>query len=112
MSEPPITYPGPPIKDALSAPMTALSFESKSDLVIGIDFGTTFTGVAYAHVGGAHFAVTTTSDMRSVAEKVHVIKSWPAQGNQFAEKTPTVLSYNTDPPTWGANVRPKDEPRI
>ena len=29
------------------------SLESKSDLVIGIDFGTTFTGVAFAHTGNA-----------------------------------------------------------
>src|SRR5208282_2360885 len=94
--DPPATYSSPREKSTLSVAVAAPSFESKSDLIIGIDFGTTFTGVAYAHVGGAHFAVTATSNMRSAAERVYVIKSWPAQGNQFVEKTPTVLSYITD----------------
>jgi molecular chaperone DnaK (HSP70) len=46
------------------------------------------------------------------AEKVCVIRSWPSQGNQYAEKTPSVLSYSANPPLWGANTRAKDEPRI
>ena len=50
--------------------------------------------------------------MVRAADKVYVIKNWPSQGNQFAEKTPSVLSYASDPPGWGANVKIKDEPRI
>jgi molecular chaperone DnaK (HSP70) len=88
------------------------AFESSSDLVIGIDFGTTFTGVAYAHTNrGAHIA-SSNSDMRSAVEKVSVVKSWPSTSSHFAEKTPTLLSYHTNPPTWGGNVKPKDEPRV
>jgi molecular chaperone DnaK (HSP70) len=92
--------------------MSAVSIESQSDLVIGIDFGTTFTGVAYAHIAENRVKITTTSDMRRIVEKVFVIKSWPSQGNQFAEKTPTVLAYDTNPPGWGANIKLKAEPRI
>jgi molecular chaperone DnaK (HSP70) len=88
------------------------TFESSSDLIIGIDFGTTFTGVAYAHSTSAHNATTTTSDLKKIAEKVFVIKAWPNQTNMYAEKIPSVLAYNTKPPGWGASVRLKDEPRI
>jgi len=87
------------------------AFESTSDLVIGIDFGTTFTGVAYTHTKGTDVA-SSTSDMRSAVEKVSVVKNWPSQSSHFAEKTPTLLSYHTNPPTWGGNVKPKDEPRV
>lgn len=85
---------------------------TRSDLIIAIDFGTTFTGVAYAHAAGAHNATTSPADMVRAADKVYVVKNWPSQGNQFQEKTPSILSYASDPPGWGANVKIKDEPRI
>jgi hypothetical protein len=28
------------------------------------------------------------------------------------EKTPTIIAYHTDPPTWGGSVKPQDEPQI
>jgi molecular chaperone DnaK (HSP70) len=84
-------------------------FESQADLVIGIDFGTTFTGVAYGFGGKANSAHSIT-DRSKIADKVVVIKAWPGASN--AEKIPTLLSYNTTPPTWGVKVKPADEPRI
>ena len=87
------------------ASMTSL--ESKSDLVIGIDFGTTFTGVAFAHTGNV-----TGNDVSKIAENLDVVKAWPNRGLQYAEKTPTIISYKTDPPTWGGNVKPRDEPQV
>jgi molecular chaperone DnaK (HSP70) len=87
------------------------TFESKSDLVIAIDFGTTFSGVAYAHESNAAYAVTSMSDMKRVAEKVTVVRSWPNQVGTFNDKTPTVLAYNSSPPHWGASVQPNDKPR-
>lgn len=86
-------------------------FESRSDLVISIDFGTTFTGVAYAHTGGTD--TTSNSNILRAAERIAVVKSWPSQSNQYAEKTPSIISYrNSLHPTWGANVKPKDEPQV
>lgn len=82
-------------------------FQSNSDLVIGIDFGTTFTGVAYAHTGST--TADFSKDMRSAVEKISVVKTWPSQTSHFAEKTPTVLSYHIEPPAWGGIVKP-DEP--
>jgi len=88
------------------------TFESKSDLVVGIDFGTTYTGVAYAHTAGATCSTNSTTDMRKAAERISVIKTWPSQGNYYAEKTPSILAYNTSPPGWGAKVRTRDEPKV
>lgn len=59
--------------------------ESPADLIIGIDFGTTFTGVAYA------FAGKQVVDKAKIADKVIVIKKWPGAADK--EKIPTVLSY-------------------
>jgi serine/threonine protein kinase len=83
----------------------------RSDIVIGIDFGTTFTGVAYAHAAGIG-PRTSTAEMRMLAERVYVIKNLPSGINQFREKTPTILAYNQRPPTWGAMVKLSDEPKV
>lgn len=86
---------------------TSVSLESKSDFVIGIDFGTTYTGVAFAHSGNI-----TGDDAARIAENVDVIKQWPNTQGAFSEKTPTVIAYHKDPPTWGGNVRPRDDPQV
>jgi len=95
-------------------------YESHADLIIGIDFGTTFTGVAYA------FAGKTVTDKTKIAEKVIVIKKWPKSEDK--EKIPTVLSYAHVPgigagspgrsegggspgPQWG-KIKLSDEPRV
>jgi hypothetical protein len=83
------------------------AFESSCDLVIGIDFGTTFTGVAYAHTGTVQSSSST-----SIADRVVIIRAWPSASSHYAEKTPTVLSYNTKPPTWGGKVRSSDDPQV
>jgi molecular chaperone DnaK (HSP70) len=80
-----------------------------SQLVVGIDFGTTFTGVAYAHTNTKE--MTFTSD-RSTIDNIVVVKTWPSQSSHFAEKTPSVLSYSTDPPAWGGNVKNNDSLRV
>ena len=83
----------------------------RSDLVIGIDFGTTFTGVAWAH-GTSFGPAASTAEMRKAADNVYIIKTWPNQTNAFAEKVPSVLAYNNHPPMWGATVRPTDKPQV
>jgi molecular chaperone DnaK (HSP70) len=70
-------------------------FESQADLVIGIDFGTTFSGVAWALTGEA----ANTTDKNKIAKSVEIIRQWPGSGS--ADKVPTVLAYNVLPPTWG-----------
>ena len=82
-----------------------------SNLVIGIDFGTTFSGVAYCPTlndtpsGGNH-------DAAKVAENIIVIKTWPNPNQQYLEKTPSIISYKSEPPTWGASVKPFDDTNV
>src|SRR5579862_3179751 len=87
------------------------SWTPNSDLIIGIDFGTTFTGVAYAHAAGMG-PVTSEADMKRAADKISVIRTWPNRGTQDGDKTPSILAYNKSPPLWGGRVRPSDEPQI
>jgi hypothetical protein len=101
----------PPIEPNSTSVQTAWTSSTSTDVIIGIDFGTTYTGVAYAHGIGAG-PVQTASEMRRAVDKVSVIKSWPNRGNSYAEKTPSVLSYDRKPPRWGAEVKPKDEPQV
>jgi molecular chaperone DnaK (HSP70) len=97
------------IKDSFST--HPRPFQTTSNLVIAIDFGTTFTGVAYSHSAAA----TATTDRLSgngVAEKVAVIRTWPDHNQQYAEKTPTIISYSTNPPTWGGGVKPRHDQKF
>jgi molecular chaperone DnaK (HSP70) len=86
---------------------SSVALESQSDLVVGIDFGTTFTGVAYAHSGQI-----IRDDATRAAEKVEVIKSWPSANLAYTEKTASVIAYNTNPPTWGGSVKQRDHPQV
>jgi hypothetical protein len=87
-------------------------------LVIGIDFGTTYTGVAYAQsITIAHKQISITPDSRkeleALLEKIFVIKDWPNSNQQYAEKTPSLISYaNGKPIAWGGQVSPTHDIRI
>lgn len=77
------------------------AFESTSTLVIGIDFGTTFTGVAYYHSSASD-----SKDPKKIAENVNVVKSWPNLAGQNTEKIPTVVAYEGgQAAAWGGTVR-------
>lgn len=87
---------------------TTADNQTASHLIIAIDFGTTFTGVAYYH---SRFA-TRTLDPHQIAEDISVIRRWPNATAQYSEKIPSIIAYNTDPPTWGRQVRPTDQPQV
>lgn len=63
-------------------------------LKVGIDFGTTYSGVAWAH--------TATPD------EINVIQKWPSGGNKTTDKVPTEIKYSPDYPEpgykWGCEV--------
>lgn len=90
----------------------SISVQSLSDLVVAIDFGTTFSGVAYSHTLSGGSAPTDERDVNRIAENINVIKTWPIPNQQYLEKTPTVLSYHTNPPTWGGKVKANTKPRV
>jgi len=45
-------------------------------------------------------------------DSVRVINTWPSQNQVYVEKTPSILAYNTTPPTWGGSVEAEDSPRV
>jgi hypothetical protein len=80
---------------------------SNSDIVVAIDFGTTFTGVAFAHSENLR-----SDDVTTLVNNIGVITTWPGQTGSYTEKTPTVIAYNRQPPLWGGSVQPQDKPQV
>ena len=74
------------------------------EFIIAIDFGTTFSGVAFIHNNG-HLG----DDIEDIAGRIKVIKSWPANGAN--DKTQTILYYGKKI-LWGRLVLPHHEPQI
>lgn len=86
--------------------------ETQSEkFVIGVDFGTTFTGFAFYHLGTGAENNDELSAQR-IGENTRVIREWPNLTSAYTEKTPTIIAYNRDPPTWGGSVRSHHEPQI
>lgn len=74
---------------------------SEAQFVVGVDFGTTFTSVAFAHSASP--------------EAVKLVQNWPngGTGNSSADQVPTVVTY-TNPQTrqkcWGYEAPPAVPP--
>ncbi|KAG9254232.1 uncharacterized protein F5Z01DRAFT_122594 [Emericellopsis atlantica] len=69
------------------------SNKSKAQLIVGIDFGTTFSGVAFA------FATNNEA-------KEDIISEWPGAGSYTKQKIPTVLYYDQYQKVvgWGPDI--------
>jgi hypothetical protein len=67
--------------------------KSKAQLIVGIDFGTTFSGVAFA------FATNNEA-------KEDIITEWPGAGSYTKQKIPTVLYYDQYQKVvgWGPDI--------
>ncbi|KAL4812323.1 hypothetical protein BDW67DRAFT_127450 [Aspergillus spinulosporus] len=73
-------------------PLQGLKISEDDDqLVIGIDFGTTFSGVAWATP--EHFE----------ADQINLINAWPGTGREEG-KAPTELLYDDENTMWGYNI--------
>ncbi|KAI0833091.1 actin-like ATPase domain-containing protein [Hypoxylon sp. FL0890] len=66
-------------------------------MVIGIDFGTTYSGAAWA----------TFADF--MADQVNLVTRWPGTGREEG-KAPTELFYENDEVTWGYDVPTDSDP--
>ncbi|OOO07679.1 Heat shock protein 70 [Aspergillus oryzae] len=64
-------------------------------IVVGLDFGTTFSGIAWAPEGSV--------------DELEVISAWPGGGNRTSVKVPSVISYDGQRTYWGYQVRPFTE---
>ncbi|KAK3366132.1 hypothetical protein B0T24DRAFT_723740 [Lasiosphaeria ovina] len=60
---------------------TDKTVETDAFVVVGVDFGTTYTGVAFTHSADPD------------PTRVTVITQWPGSGNQNRPKVPTEISY-------------------
>ncbi|KAF8244311.1 hypothetical protein K440DRAFT_559147 [Wilcoxina mikolae CBS 423.85] len=70
---------------------------SEEKLIISLDFGTTYSGVAYA--------------FSKSPDKVHVVTDWPGRPGLEFVKVPTLLKYDDDSCKtfkWGYEVDPTD----
>jgi len=81
-----------------------------SQIVVAIDFGTTYSGIAFSTTQGGQLDEI---DPSILASDIRVERQWPNPTLSYLDKTPTVLSYCTTPPKWGGAVRQKsDKPYI
>ncbi|KAF7548766.1 hypothetical protein G7046_g8558 [Stylonectria norvegica] len=94
---PPQGPPGGPIAQQFQRGNPAAEVEgaskSKAQLIVGIDFGTTFSGVAFA------FATNNEA-------KEDIITEWPGAGSYTKQKIPTVLYYDQYQKVvgWGPDI--------
>ncbi|KAG6003327.1 hypothetical protein E4U21_002104 [Claviceps maximensis] len=88
---------GGPLMQQFQRPNPAAEVEgaskSKAQLIVGIDFGTTFSGVAFA------FATNNEA-------KEDIITEWPGAGSYTKQKIPTVLYYDQYQKVagWGPDI--------
>ena len=91
---------------------TELRDDLQTKLVIALDFGTTFTGVAYAHSTTDLSNITTLSP-EQIRDKITVVKNWPNAQNYYSDKTPTSLAYQDgEVIAWGGKVKPSHTIKI
>jgi molecular chaperone DnaK (HSP70) len=95
----------PPLVQRSSPPTSQNTPSTDQKFIIAIDFGTTYSGVAFIHDNG-----NLGDDIEVITERIKVIKSWPNNG--LNEKTKTVLFYKNNRTSWGGLVLPLDEPQI
>jgi tetratricopeptide (TPR) repeat protein len=72
------------------------------ELVVGIEFGIRSTGVAYSLKRIPFGSADGVIPDYQMTDQIFVIKAWPGH---LSEKVPSVLSYNTTPPTWGNDFK-------
>ncbi|ROT43734.1 actin-like ATPase domain-containing protein [Sodiomyces alkalinus F11] len=102
-------YTAPSSTEAINGPVPAPVTEVTAPvdrLIVGVDFGTTFSGVAAVYTG--------------TPDDVEIIKTWPGGNGITSDKVPTEIAY-TDAPTfdatdgnatstvkWGFQFRPEE----
>jgi molecular chaperone DnaK (HSP70) len=74
--------------------------EGGDQLIIGLDFGTTYSGISYIFTGSGE-------------ADPHSIREWPGE-DRDPPKTPTLVKYSKDKKTfiWGAKVDRTDVERV
>ncbi|KAL2156293.1 hypothetical protein VTH82DRAFT_1038 [Thermothelomyces myriococcoides] len=88
------------VVDSPSCQMSDSRSAKRLKIIVGVDYGTTFTGISYV-----------TSDKTSI-DDIDVIRTWPGDGRPVEGnwKTPTVIAYESENRRtrrnlWGYEVR-------
>lgn len=94
-----MSIPGPPSHRFRGDPPKTL-------LIIAIDFGTTYSGVAYTHSALDVFKNRPFMDPKEIVNKIHIVRSWPKKGNAiYSDKIQSALAYeNGQLIAWGGAV--------
>ncbi|KAK4861131.1 hypothetical protein LT330_004047 [Penicillium expansum] len=61
--------------------------EERPKLIVGVDFGTTFSGIAWG--------------LEDCPDDIELIQTWPGGGNITSQKVPTLCFYDGDRMQWG-----------
>lgn len=109
----------PPSSRPQTPATPALSFQNKppsppreraGQLTIGIDFGTTYTGVAFIRSTSSPHSQ---SDLPVMANKLKLVTDWPNQRDYVLGKTPTRIGYKDGKPvSWGGKAVPEEGTQI
>ncbi|PWW76339.1 actin-like ATPase domain-containing protein [Tuber magnatum] len=70
---------------------------SLNSIKIGIDFGTTYSGIAWAHT--------------SIPGEINIIDKWVTGRNRTSAKAPSEIAYTSSGVKWGFGI-PSKEPRL
>jgi len=92
--------------DSSSAPSYNAFDTTSRRLVVAIDFGVTFTRVAYLF-----YVPQFGNQPYRISQEISLVRRWNNLNNDTDDKTPSIIAYHTQPPTWGANVSPTDHPQ-
>ena len=97
-----------PIPDSIPNPEL-----SDIDLVIAIDFGTTYSGVAYRFLTAVDKMSANLKPM-DINRQIEVVTLWPGKEAHSHEKAPTVLAYHSDGRVkeWGFKVNENHKIRV
>ncbi|WZH48172.1 Hsp70 family heat shock protein [Fusarium acuminatum] len=100
------SYTPPSSTEAINGPVRELVREQtplNDRLIVGVDFGTTFSGVAAVYT--------------STPDDIEIIKTWPGGNGITSDKVPTEIAYNyppnapqgTEPAVkWGFQFKPEE----
>ncbi|EUC31458.1 hypothetical protein COCCADRAFT_38444 [Bipolaris zeicola 26-R-13] len=72
-----------------------------SRLIIGLDYGTTYTGVSFCEI----------SDPASEQSHVEIVQDWPSCHGKFGtrEKVPSEIAYLQEGVRWGSDIPPHEK---
>lgn len=102
----------PAIEEAEKMQGMTTSYESEDQLIVALDFGTTFSGIAYAFANGDKPDVVSIMDWPGAILKpctAHLTDAYSGSEGFKQPKIPTLISYNENGGfTWGGQKHKSD----